>query len=139
VVLAQLYTAIYDKEKSLGMPPIKTYYIIREPKICVVRDICIHIVFDSAIAAFERIIQKITAIGDIELWAVATDQTGYVSTEWLVYSYVRTANRITKHADAGLKGSTREPAIPSTPRLSVMDGSGAVWEEIPEFDFSITY
>lgn len=105
------------------------------------RDIGIHVVFDSAIAAFERIIQKITAIGDIELWAVATDQSGYVSTEWLTYSYNRSENRITKHADAGLKrekANVREPKKEQKP-IQISDISGKTWDDFSEFDFSITY
>jgi hypothetical protein len=105
------------------------------------RDIGIHIVFDSAVAAFERIIQKITAIGDIELWAVATDQCGYVSTEWLVYSYTRADNRITKHAEAGLKrekANVREPKK-ELKSIQVNDISGKTWDDFAEFDFSISY
>jgi hypothetical protein len=101
-----------------------------------VRDICIHIVFDSAVAAFQQIIHKIKAISDIELWAVATDQAGYVSTEWLIYSYIRASNRIVKHTNGGIKRTVREP---TTPNLQPNDVSGTQWDEMVESDFSIMY
>ena len=119
--------------------PTKIYYIIREPKLCATRDICIHMVLDSAVAAFQRIIHKITAISDIELWAVATDQMGYVSTEWLIYSYTRASNRITKHTDSGVKRAVREPTTPQQKPLQISDISGKTWDDFAEFDFSISY
>jgi hypothetical protein len=116
------------------MPSVKTYYIIREPKICAVRDICIHVVFDSAVAAFQDIINTLPNFKDLEMWAIATNQKGFVTTEWLVYTYSRLSNRITKHADVGR--TVREP---TTPRLQAKDVSGASWEELEEFALSITY
>lgn len=119
--------------------PTKTYYIIREPKICVSRDIGIHIILDSAIACFQRIIDKITAIQEVELWGVAVDQCGYISTEWLIYSYSRAANKISKHGDTRVKQENiKEPVVKATPRIPVLDIS-AQWEDIPEFTLTMTY
>lgn len=68
------------------------------------------------------------------MWAIATNQKGFVTTEWLVYTYSRISNRITKHAEVGR--TVREP---TTPRLQAKDASGTLWEELEEFALSITY
>jgi hypothetical protein len=93
-------------------------------------------VFDSAVAAFENIIHKLQTVGDIEMWAVVTDQNGYVSTEWLIYTYSRKSNQIIRHTEPSGKGAVREP---KTPRQKATDISGVSWDELAEFDFSITY
>ena len=118
--------------------PIKTYYMLREPKICAARDICIHVIYDSAISALQRIIDHITAITEVELWGIAVDQCGYISTEWLIYSYSRQTNQLQKHGDSGLKREGREPVVKTTPRLPVMDISSH-WNDIPSLELSVLY
>lgn len=112
--------------------------MLREPKICSTRDICIHVIFDSAIAAMQRVVDHITAITEVELWGISVDQCGYISTEWLIYSYSRQTNQLQKHGGSGLKRETREPVVKTTPRLPVMDIS-AQWEDIPALELSISY
>ena len=123
--------------------PVKTHYVLREPKICATRDIAFHIVYDSAIAAFQHVIDKMIAVAELELWAIATDQCGFVITEWLIYSYSRGTNRLSKHGASCLgkeKTNAKEPKTPNiTPRVAhVLDPSGH-WEEIPDMDLSISY
>ena len=119
--------------------PTKKYYIIREPKICMSRDIGIHIVLDSAIACFQRIIDTMTAIQEVELWGVAVDQCGYISTEWLIYSYLRASNTLSKHGEpTGKQSIVKEPTIKSPPRIPVLDIS-AQWADIEEFTLTVSY
>jgi hypothetical protein len=119
--------------------PTKTYYLLREPKICALRDIGIHIIYDSALGALQRIIDNIPAISEVEIWGIAVDQSGYISTEWLIYSYSRTSNKVYKHSSAGLsreKENAREPTVKQT--MHVMDIS-AQWDDVPAMEFSISY
>jgi hypothetical protein len=119
--------------------PTKTYYIIREPKICASRDIGIHIILDSATACFQRIIDTMTAVQEVELWGVAVDQCGYISTEWLIYSYSRASNKLSKHGEpSGKQTIVKEPSAKSTPHIPVLDIS-AQWEDIPEFILTVSY
>lgn len=119
--------------------PTKTYYIIREPKICASRDISIHVILDASVACFQRIIDKLTDIKEIELWGVAVDQCGYISTEWLIYSYSRASNVLTKHGEPTEKQTVvKAPSAKPTPRIPVLDIS-AQWADIEEFTLTVSY
>lgn len=119
--------------------PTKRYYIIREPKICASRDIGIHIILDSAVACFQRVIDKLEAVQEIELWGVAVDQCGYISTEWLIYSYSRASNKLSKHGEPGGKQTVmKAPSAKPTPRIPVLDIS-AQWADIEEFTLTVSY